>query len=149
VIWPEFQQAFDYASADHARQCHGAKSWQVNSNTLLWNFNGPPDECQLVDKLASSSMPAIDFIRNTYPGWRSEIPSNFFHCYYKAKPALLCALPYPSPPKIVIHLRGHDGEKDDKRGLDEESLLTLGILLADNGTYLVTNRPDWYTRFHE
>lgn len=89
-------------------------------------------------------------VGNTYPGWRSDIPLNFFHQYYRPKSALINVLPYDhtNPPKVVVHLRSPDGNEDNYRGLDEESLQHLGQFIPGNGTYLVTNRPDWYRRFH-
>ena len=76
---------------------------------------------------------------------------NFFHRYFRAKAALIHALPYPphDPPKTVVHLRSPDGALDRDRGLDEESLKALGEKLKGNGTYLVTNRADWYQKFHD
>ena len=152
VVWPEFFQAFDYAQPQQYSQlCDRADEWEQGYNFVIWNFvSGRVDECKVKQILSDPEKIVVGYSGNTYPGWRSKIPPDFFHHYYRPKSALLHSLPYPpeQPPQVVVHLREPDGESDKQRGLDRESLNHLGQLLVGNGTYLVTNRPDWYHRFH-
>ncbi|KAL7566125.1 hypothetical protein ACA910_003897 [Epithemia clementina (nom. ined.)] len=155
--WVAFWEAFEYTDPEHEKLCqHQAKNIATRSSgnlVSLWNFGSGKnvDECFLYDKLASRKTLVVTMSGNTYPGWRTDIPQNFFHRYYKPKDELLNFLPYKqdNPPKVVVHLRFPDGNTDQERGLDEESLAYLGEMLRGNGTYLVTNRPDWYRLFHE
>ena len=172
LIWDAFWEAFDYANTDHAALCRSLEARFVNKtetqttkefrtqkkDLILWNFGSTdPDECVVRETLTSRQILYVSFSGNTYPGWRSEIPPSFFHRFYRPRPALLQALPYYNTntpendyrPRVVVHLRYPDGGSDRDRGLDDESLEYLGHLLKGNGTYLVTNRIDWYERFQE
>ncbi|KAL7566133.1 hypothetical protein ACA910_003902 [Epithemia clementina (nom. ined.)] len=161
VVWPKFFEAFEYAQPDRQlKLCQDASRWKRSYSFVIWNFiSGRVDECKMRGILANRENTVVGYTGNTYPGWRSEIPSNFFHQYYRPKSDLIQFLPYHldynnimnnnNAPKVVVHLRSPDGNSDQDRGLDEESLKALGRLLPGNGTYLVTNRPDFYRRFHE
>lgn len=153
VVWPEFMEAFEYAQQEsHAKLCAGAKDWETSYTFTIWNFiSSRVDECKMKGILSKEENIVVGYSGNTYPGWRSDIPPNFFHQHYRAKSELLNMLPYTNDkaPSVVVHLRSPDNSGDKNRGLDEESLKTLGNLLPGNETYLVTNRPDWYHRFHD
>ena len=151
VLWPAFFTAFEYSQPQHKDLCQGAESWHATP-ILMWNFaKAPVDECHVHDILSDPKINVVSYSGNAYPGWRSDIPSGLFYQYFQPKTTLLSFLPYSkdNAPKVVVHLRAPDGKADSERGLDEESLSYLGEMLRGNGTYLVTNRPDWYRRFHE
>ena len=152
VHWPSFSDAFEYADPQHEDLCQGAESWKLSYKFIIWNFiSTAVNECHMRRVLSNAENTVLGFAGNTYPGWRSDIPPGFFHQHYRPKTALLNFLPYSkdNAPKEVVHLRAPDGEADSERGLDKESLQYLGEMLRGNGTYLVTNRPDWYRRFHD
>ncbi|KAL7566123.1 hypothetical protein ACA910_003896 [Epithemia clementina (nom. ined.)] len=162
VSWIKFWEVFEFADSEHKQLCEQMHNQLIitSNNTVkkptslvLWNFGSGrnADECLVYDILSSRENKVITMTGNTYPGWRTEIPRDFFHRYYLPRKILLNFLPYNpnQPPKVVVHLRSPDGHSDRDRGLDEESLTYLGRMLEGNGTYLVTNRPDWYRRFHE
>lgn len=150
VDYAAFQDAFEYAKANHGASCSRVlKSSSAHAATrfTMWNFADGVDECALTEAL-SAPYEFVVISANTYPGWRTEIPPNLFHENFRPKPSLLKHLTYKKPPDIVVHLRAPDGRADADRGLDEESLDALGRHL--NGTaYLVTNRADYFKRFHE
>lgn len=166
VVWPNFLEAFEYTQLDQqSALCAGADKWETSYTFQIWNFiSGEVDECKMAGILSSKENTVVGYRGNTYPGWRSEVPSNFFHQYYRPKAELLRSLPYQSdePPQVVVHLRSPDPSEDNDRGLNEESLTALGKMLSpsskvseeevpkSNGTtYLVTNRADWYLRFED
>ena len=120
-----------------------------NSFELL-NFISSVDECELKRRLQASSVsPVIYYTGNTYPRW-PDIPDNFFHQHYKPTQRLLDYLPWKDtkPPNTVVHLRQGDRDFDQRKGLDNETLHSLGKNLP-NDTYLVTNRVEWYKLFKE
>ena len=158
ILWDDFWEAFEYVDMEYADLCQFVfRDYRSNKKRTrffaMWNYgpNRNIDECLLHDALASPNHRIVKMSGNTYPGWPTNIPRNLFHGYYRAKKELLNVLPYDRniPPKVVVHLRFPDGPADSKRGLDDESLQYLGEMLRGNRTYLVTNRPDWYQRFHE
>ena len=110
----------------------------------LVNFHPPPNECEL-KRVLESSTPILYMIGNTYPRW-TTVRKRLFFQYYKARPKLLEALSYQSPPKTVVHLRIPDGLQDARQGLDKDSLQALGQLLPSN-TFLVTNQVSKYDYF--
>ncbi|KAL7566130.1 hypothetical protein ACA910_003900 [Epithemia clementina (nom. ined.)] len=153
IKWSDFWEAFEYKDPEHAKLCQNVKFRSSNVALSLWNYGSGQyaDECLLYDQLSAQNNTVVAMTGNTYPGWRTEIPPNFFHRYYRPKQALVNSLPYDpnKPPKVVVHLRIPDGSGDQDRGLDEESLTYLGQMLRGKETYLVTNRPGWYRRFNE
>jgi len=149
VKWDDFLEAFDYADPKRAEACQSLGNGKFAA-VSLWNFGTVPDECHVVDTLSSDNR-VVRMGGNTYPGWRTDIPPNLFHENFRAKSDLLNVLPYEvfNPPKIVVHFRSPDSTGDAERGLDDNSLRILGEMLQGNATYLVTNRPDFYRRFHD
>eukprot|EP00978_Attheya_sp_CCMP212_P036857 scaffold170191_cov54-Attheya_sp.AAC.1 len=95
----------------------------------------------------ASNHQAIIFTGNTYPKW-TRVPPQFFDHFYEPTEQLKSLFPWPNedlPPEVVVHLRKEDGKRDVRRGLDDETLNSLGTQLSapenqfGSKPYLVTN----------
>lgn len=118
-----------------------------NENFIdIINYHGAADECK-IQALFRSDENVIFLVGNTYPRW-SPVRPGFFYEHYAAKPQLKQILPYNVTPTTVVHLREPDAKLDARLGLDEPSLHFLETTLP-NGTFLVTNRVEWYDRFEK
>jgi hypothetical protein len=142
-----FHQAFE--ALRNIEECKGIERIKLNVKKNLIsivNSQPPPNECKLKEKL-SSNEPILHHTGNTYPRW-PKVPDDFFHRFYKPRKALLDTLPWKEPPRVVVHLREPDWTRDQRKGLDNLTLHTLGRDLP-NHTFLVTNRVAWYDFFEQ
>jgi hypothetical protein len=94
----------------------------------------------------ASDHQTVIFSGNTYPKW-ARVPPRFFDWYYEPTEQLKSLFPWPKdhPPEIVVHLRKEDGARDVRKGLDNNTLYSLGTQLSapenrfGSKPYLVTN----------
>jgi hypothetical protein len=150
-LYQKFLDAFEPANPVAIEKCPELLAGDLPTRTpdnylSLITFLHAPNECLLKYTLASD-VSVLYLESNTYPRWPA-IPYNLFFTNYRAKPALLKALPYKESPTTVVHLREPDGANDARKGLDDDSLKALGKMLPPD-TYLVTNRVEWYDKFEK
>ena len=109
------------------------------------NFSaGTLNECTLRECLSHDG--PITFTGNTYPRW-SHVSKDYFATHYQPTKLLEAILPWhPNPPDVVVHLRKEDGQKDKRKGLDDDTFHALGKMLPSD-TFLVTNNVGWYSFF--
>ena len=132
----------------------------TSNNTLKHNNydeSRRTSECVLKQRLSSSKEKdlVLYYTGNTYPRWSKPMVRDFFHQHYHPTKALSDFLSWnindtsESPPEVVVHLRQPDGIVDERPGLDNQTLHTLGQQLLSNHTFLVTNNVIWYGYFQD
>lgn len=88
--------------------CARAPEWETSYTFVMWNFlSGQVNECKVAGILSSNENVVVGYRGNTYLGWRSEVPSSFFHQRYRPKKELLQSLAYKphKAPQVMVHLR--------------------------------------------